>query len=133
MFLHETLAAFISARGIVLLELPYLAKYLFVDHPRHPRPHLPHCGAIKPAVDKSVERVQTKLASMLNRLELEISEVEKRIGDKMVRITCELRDVAYLTFGWLQQREGRERVARMAYRDGRWKRATLLRNSSENV
>jgi len=36
-------------------------------------------------VDKSVERVQTKLASMLNRLELEISEVEKRIGDKMVR------------------------------------------------
>ncbi len=40
---------------------------------------------MQPAVDKSVERVQTKLASMLNRLELEISEVEKRIGDKMVR------------------------------------------------
>lgn len=37
----------------------------------------------KPAVDKSVERVQTKLASMLNRLELEIQSVEKRIGDKM--------------------------------------------------
>lgn len=38
---------------------------------------------MKPAVDKSVERVQTKLASMLNRLELEIQSVEKRIGDKM--------------------------------------------------
>ncbi|CAM9092745.1 unnamed protein product [Laminaria digitata] len=37
----------------------------------------------EPAVDKSVERVQTKLASMLNRLELEIQSVEKRIGDKM--------------------------------------------------
>lgn len=42
----------------------------------------PGC-AIKPAVDKSVQRVQTKLASMLNRLELEIQSVEKRIGDKM--------------------------------------------------
>lgn len=38
---------------------------------------------MKPAVDKSVQRVQTKLASMLNRLELEIQSVEKRIGDKM--------------------------------------------------
>ncbi|CAN0487810.1 unnamed protein product, partial [Ectocarpus sp. 12 AP-2014] len=37
----------------------------------------------QPAVDKSVERVQTKLASMLNRLELEIQSVEQRIGDKM--------------------------------------------------
>lgn len=37
----------------------------------------------QPAVDKSVQRVQTKLASMLNRLELEIESVEKRIGDKM--------------------------------------------------
>lgn len=34
-------------------------------------------------MDKSVERVQTKLASMLNRLELEIQSVEQRIGDKM--------------------------------------------------
>ncbi|CAM9979742.1 unnamed protein product [Ectocarpus sp. 8 AP-2014] len=39
--------------------------------------------AEEPAVDKSVERVQTKLASMLNRLELEIQSVEQRIGDKM--------------------------------------------------
>lgn len=39
--------------------------------------------SIKPAVDKTVQRVQTKLASMLNRLELEIQSVEKRIGDKM--------------------------------------------------
>lgn len=42
----------------------------------------PFCST-KPAVDKTVQRVQTKLASMLNRLELEIQSVEKRIGDKM--------------------------------------------------
>lgn len=35
------------------------------------------------AVDKSVQRVQNKLASMLDRLELEIQSVEKRIGDKL--------------------------------------------------
>ena len=40
--------------------------------------------AMQPAaVDKSVQRVQNKLASMLDRLELEIQSVEKRIGDKL--------------------------------------------------
>lgn len=34
-------------------------------------------------MDKSVQRVQNKLASMLDRLELEIQSVEKRIGDKL--------------------------------------------------
>lgn len=52
-----------------VVEIPHYARHLFC--------------ALKPAVDKSVERVQTKLASMLNRLELEIQSVEKRIGDKM--------------------------------------------------
>lgn len=37
----------------------------------------------QPAVDKSVQRVQNKLASMLDRLELEIQSVEERIGDKL--------------------------------------------------
>ncbi|CAM9669882.1 unnamed protein product [Discosporangium mesarthrocarpum] len=35
------------------------------------------------AVDRSVQRVQSRLASMLDRLEQEIDSVEKRIGDKM--------------------------------------------------
>lgn len=65
---------------------------------------------IKPAVDKSVERVQTKLASMLNKLELEITEVEKRIGDKMVRLTCcFVRSTKTTEIGsWQQRVAGRE-------------------------
>lgn len=65
----------------------------FLKHLHYPC--APYRCAIKPAVDKSVAQVQTKLASMLNRLELQISEVEKRIGDKMVRITCGLGDFTY--------------------------------------
>lgn len=38
---------------------------------------------LQPTVDKSVQRVQNKLASMLDRLEIEIQSVEKRIGDKL--------------------------------------------------
>lgn len=34
-------------------------------------------------MDKSVQRVQSKLASMLDRLEVEIQNVEERIGDKL--------------------------------------------------
>ena len=60
------------------------------------------CYAIQPAVDKSVERVQTKLASMLNRLELEISEVEKRIGDKMVRSDYMRTRRCLSSWGWFK-------------------------------
>lgn len=40
-------------------------------------PSLPPTSSVtKPAVDKSIERVQTKLASMLKELELKNTEVE---------------------------------------------------------
>lgn len=49
-----------------------------------PPPLLLSISLAQPAVmDKSVQRVQNKLASMLDRLELEIQSVEKRIGDKL--------------------------------------------------
>ena len=87
-FVRETLLS--CRQEIVMLRPdPTACCESFVNCRYCPRPR---CCAIKPAVDKSVERVQTKLASMLNRLELEISEVEKRIGDKMVRVARVLHD-----------------------------------------
>ena len=92
---------------------------------------------IKPAVDKSVERVQTKLASMLNRLELEITEVEKRIGDKMVRITCKRRDFTHLKLVVGSERAvGRIVACGATKREDRvqgWKREFLPRNLSDKV
>ena len=66
-----------------------------------------YCPAIptnptQPVVDKNVQRVQNTLASMLDRLEVEIETVEKRIGDKMHVLDrdkdgmCSAEEIAYV-------------------------------------
>lgn len=78
--------------------------------------------------------MQTKLASMLNRLELEISEVEKRIGDKMVRVACDSQISLKLVRGnkELWEEAWREESSCEDYEQG-WKRGTLLSSSSDKV